>query len=432
MEEERCYVVYLHVNKENKKTYVGITCQKPEARWGSNGIGYKNYYYSTQNYFYNAIKKYGWDNFEHIILFENKTKEEAERLEILYIKVLMSNNKTYGYNISNGGSSIGKHTEETKLKIKISNGRKVFCDNQIFETLGDCADYYNVNIGTMGDWLRGKHGIPVNFFEMGIKYIDSSIEPQPQLGTQGIKQKVICEDMIFESIAECAKYYNIESHNMADWLSGRLNMRKDFYDKGLRFLNGDNTNIKPQDGNHRCIKIVCDDIVFESMTDCAKYYDVKISTISSWLAGLNPMPQKFKKLGLKYLNDNETMYEVQPIDRIRDVICDGIIFKTIKECADFYGINYCTMNCWLSGQNSIPQKFYDLGLKYLDDESIVYKVQTKSRKKQMICNDKIFKTIKDCSIFYDIKYSTMQNWLKGINPMPQKFKDMGLNYYIEN
>ena len=40
MEEERCYTVYMHVCKEeNEKTYVGITCQEPETRWGSNGLG---------------------------------------------------------------------------------------------------------------------------------------------------------------------------------------------------------------------------------------------------------------------------------------------------------------------------------------------------------------------------------------------------------
>ena len=50
----------------------------------------------------------------------------------------MSNNKTYGYNISNGGNSIGKHTEETKLKNKrLVMGEKFFVIIKFFETLGD-------------------------------------------------------------------------------------------------------------------------------------------------------------------------------------------------------------------------------------------------------------------------------------------------------
>lgn len=34
------YCVYIHTNKINGKKYVGQTCQKPEYRWGKNGIDY--------------------------------------------------------------------------------------------------------------------------------------------------------------------------------------------------------------------------------------------------------------------------------------------------------------------------------------------------------------------------------------------------------
>lgn len=34
------YTVYMHVNKANNKTYVGITSQNVQERW-QNGLGYK-------------------------------------------------------------------------------------------------------------------------------------------------------------------------------------------------------------------------------------------------------------------------------------------------------------------------------------------------------------------------------------------------------
>ena len=63
---ENNYTVYMHKNKINGKVYIGITSQQPVKRRWRKGSCYKNC-----NKFYKAIQKYGWNNFEHIILFEN-------------------------------------------------------------------------------------------------------------------------------------------------------------------------------------------------------------------------------------------------------------------------------------------------------------------------------------------------------------------------
>ena len=58
---ENNYIVYIHKNKVNNKVYVGIT-SNPEKRFRKDGSGYR-----SQPIFWNAIKKYGWDNFDHIV-----------------------------------------------------------------------------------------------------------------------------------------------------------------------------------------------------------------------------------------------------------------------------------------------------------------------------------------------------------------------------
>ena len=63
----------MHISPSNKK-YIGITKQKVNKRW-KNGNGYK-----TQQYFYRAIEKYGWDNFQHIIIAKGLTKDIFENL----------------------------------------------------------------------------------------------------------------------------------------------------------------------------------------------------------------------------------------------------------------------------------------------------------------------------------------------------------------
>ena len=53
MENRKLYCVYMHRNKINDKKYIGITCRKPEHRWGKDGHSYKG------QVFKKAIEKYG-------------------------------------------------------------------------------------------------------------------------------------------------------------------------------------------------------------------------------------------------------------------------------------------------------------------------------------------------------------------------------------
>lgn len=115
MEEynEEKYIVYCHTNKINNKKYIGQTCRSLETRSGSNGCHYYN-----SSHFYNAIKKYGWNNFEHEILFENISKESADRIEKILIQTFKTQDSNYGYNIQNGGS-------ENTYEIEDLTGQKI-------------------------------------------------------------------------------------------------------------------------------------------------------------------------------------------------------------------------------------------------------------------------------------------------------------------
>ena len=115
MIEERKYYVYKHTSP-SEKVYIGMTGRKPEKRWKHNGTGYRG-----QTYFYRAIQKYGWDNFEHEVLFENLTKNEAEHKERELIAYYKSYDSKYGYNIDLGGNYCGNRSEETKRKISEAN-----------------------------------------------------------------------------------------------------------------------------------------------------------------------------------------------------------------------------------------------------------------------------------------------------------------------
>ena len=114
------YSVYMHVFP-NGKRYIGITSQKPEQRWRMNGKGYQQC-----PKMWNVINKYGWENIEHIVLYEGLSKEMAEKAEIRLISEY--NTTINGYNVENGGNVIGTHSEETKRKIAEANRRRLISE----------------------------------------------------------------------------------------------------------------------------------------------------------------------------------------------------------------------------------------------------------------------------------------------------------------
>lgn len=117
--KQKVWCVYKHQSPSGK-VYIGITSQKAENRWG-HGSNYRR-----NEYFYSAIKKYGWENFTHEVLFENLDKESAEQKEVELIALYRSNDKMYGYNLTSGGESGTHPSEETRRKLsEVHKGKKM-------------------------------------------------------------------------------------------------------------------------------------------------------------------------------------------------------------------------------------------------------------------------------------------------------------------
>lgn len=115
MSNNRKYLIYKHTNLINNKVYIGQTCQKAKTRWQYGG-GYRH-----NVHFYAAIKKYGWHNFKHEILYTDLTSDQADELEVKLIALFESTNSEKGYNSSIGGATSGaKYTspEEASLARK--------------------------------------------------------------------------------------------------------------------------------------------------------------------------------------------------------------------------------------------------------------------------------------------------------------------------
>ena len=127
------FKVYIHINKVNNKKYIGITKQNIKYRWRSDGSGYLR-----NPRFYSAIQKYGWGNFEHIVLHDNIDEKTAKLLEQHYIKYYKTKDKRYGYNMTDGGDGTWGVivSDETRKKLSVAGkGKKRSAETRLKQRL---------------------------------------------------------------------------------------------------------------------------------------------------------------------------------------------------------------------------------------------------------------------------------------------------------
>ena len=204
--KENCYTVYMHICPNDKK-YIGITKLKPKDRW-KNGKSYKNCIL-----FNRAIQKYGWKNMQHIILFENLAKEEAEQKEIELIKKHKTNNNKFGYNIENGGH-VNCVNEETKKKI--SEATKKAMQRPEIKKKMSIAQHNRIS-PLKGRKLTKEHKEKLRLSHIGKgtgKRTEKQKENMRRNNTK--KRKIICVETnkIFESINEAGRQTKIDYRNI--------------------------------------------------------------------------------------------------------------------------------------------------------------------------------------------------------------------------
>jgi predicted GIY-YIG superfamily endonuclease len=94
------YSIYKAVNKQNGKVYIGFDSSWPRRKWE-----HKSSYTKKQNKFYNALKKYGFDNFDWQVIYQSKDQEHTLKyMEPYFINLYES--KVSGYNSTFGGEGV--------------------------------------------------------------------------------------------------------------------------------------------------------------------------------------------------------------------------------------------------------------------------------------------------------------------------------------
>ena len=218
------YTVYQHKNKINGKIYIGITMRKPEQRW-QHGEGYR-----SSPHFYAAIQKYGWDNFEHIILFQDLTKEEACQKEQELIAKYNSMDRKFGYNSTSGGE-IFVMNKETKQKISQSmignkNGLNHPCSEEKKKKISEAQK---------GRSLTEEHKQKLSKAAKQ-RHTPCSEQAKENIRKASHKKPIYCKELnkVFESVQECSRQLGIPATNISKLCSGKGKTLKGYH---LKYYN---------------------------------------------------------------------------------------------------------------------------------------------------------------------------------------------------
>lgn len=236
--EDRRWCVYMHINKTNGKKYIGQTCQDPpEKRW-RDGQGYLG---CTK--FWNAIQKYGWQAFDHIIVQSGLTLDEANHLEEELIRKYNTTSDEYGYNLQSGGEK-KKQSEETINKVREHhadfNGGKhprakaVYCIelDKFFECMRDAQRELNINVKDIGACCRGVRNTAGNYHWIYTDNIEESnieeILNRKKHAQITHKKRVRCQETgeVFDSITQASIEKNVDLSSISACCHGKLGHTK--------------------------------------------------------------------------------------------------------------------------------------------------------------------------------------------------------------
>lgn len=225
-------IIYKIVNKIDNKIYIGqtIRCLNKRIDEYKHCLKKKKYF---NNHLFCSFNKYGWENFEFIIIDTAKTMEELNEKEIYYINQHKSNNRDFGYNIESGGRNSIPSTETLLKMSEAHSGIKQteeWIENRIAKAGSEDAKKYGkektdeektyLSKNSPKYWQgktrdeETKRKISETKSKQGFSAIQKEIFNKKVYKINSITNKIIA---IFESTAEAAKFENVHQSTISRW-----------------------------------------------------------------------------------------------------------------------------------------------------------------------------------------------------------------------
>ena len=152
-------MVYMVVNKENGKIYIGATIKSLEA---TRQIHYKSNLKTSNSLFYADLRKYPKEVFEWSVIESGISEKKLGERENFYIKKY---NAFCDWPNSNGYNEMCEGVRSKRFKQKRSSimrgsssvGKSIYCPevNRFFQTTQDAADFAGVSRSAIKNILSG-------------------------------------------------------------------------------------------------------------------------------------------------------------------------------------------------------------------------------------------------------------------------------------
>lgn len=349
----RTYCVYKHTSPSGK-SYIGITCQNPNERWGKTGNGYRD-----QLKFHNAIQKYGWDKISHEILQDGLSLEDALRVEQDMIRKYDS--FYHGYNATLGGEG-----------CRGMNSVAVYCEetDAVYENQHIAADILGVSNRSISQCCNGNSSRAGHYHVSFVdpNRLESNRQKQrisPRRTSIGVPRPVTMYNLDGEKICD---YPSIKAASQStgdpSYLIGKCCNYKSQNCRNHRYTYQGET-LKSLEGYVPCV--IGGNIIYKKPRSARPV--LQFDKSGAFIARYNSIKEASARTGIKssgicesankrnmmsygyYWMYADSQYDLKPHkDRgPKRVLCidTGEIFNTAREAADATGISYkaISRNC---------------------------------------------------------------------------------------
>lgn len=171
-------------------------------------------------------------------------------------------------------------------------------------------------------------------------------------------------------------------------------------------------------------QVICDGIEYASLTEFKKINNVT-GAVNCWLNGKNGMPVEWYERGLHYKGQDVSIIYPQKKPSKNIILYNGKEYPSQQKIAEELKVSPALVCGWLKGTKKIPKNIKEKGFGYKNKANIKFEIKQEKHHPVIQYDNIIFYNQRRLAEYIGEKYATVNAWVKGKNPIPQKYLERG-------